>query len=48
MRMHGISAADFAGTIAPYGGRLLDSIEDTTYGGHWIYHRHFAVRQAES
>lgn len=47
MRMHGISAADFAGTIARYGGRLLDSVEDTTYGGHWIYHRHFAVRQAE-
>lgn len=46
MRMHPISAADFAATISRYDGRLLDSVEDTTYGGHWIYHRHFAVRQA--
>jgi SAM-dependent methyltransferase len=48
MRMHPISAADFATTIARYDGRLLDSVEDPTYGGHWIYHRHFAVRQAAS
>jgi SAM-dependent methyltransferase len=44
MRMHPISGADFAASIARYDGRLLDSVEDTTYGGHWTYHRHFAVR----
>ncbi len=48
MRMHPISADDFAATIGRYDGRLLDSVEDTTYGGHWIYHRHFAVRQTAS
>jgi len=45
MRMHAMSAADFTATIGRYGGRLLDSVEDTTYGGHWVYHRHFAVRE---
>jgi ubiquinone/menaquinone biosynthesis C-methylase UbiE len=45
MRMHAMSASEFADAVAPYGGRLVDSVEDDTYGGHWIYHRHFAVRR---
>jgi SAM-dependent methyltransferase len=46
MRMHAMSAADFEAAIGRHGGRLLDSVEDTTYGGHWVYHRHFAVRES--
>jgi SAM-dependent methyltransferase len=45
MRMHAMSADEFTAAVGRYGVRLLDSVEDTTYGGHWIYHRHFAVRQ---
>jgi SAM-dependent methyltransferase len=44
MRMHPMSTNDFQQAIGRYDGRLLDTVEDTTYGGHWVYHRHFARR----
>ena len=44
MRMHQMSTNDFQQAIGRYDGRLLDTVEDTKYGGHWVYHRHFARR----
>lgn len=43
MRMERFSDRQFARAID---GRfhLLDTIEDGSYGGHWHYHRHFAVK----
>lgn len=43
MRMQAITDDVFAGAVA---GRLtvLDTVADDTYGGHWVYHRHFAVK----
>lgn len=45
MRMHGISADDLTGALAPHGVDVVDVVEDTTYGGHWTYHRYFAAKR---
>jgi SAM-dependent methyltransferase len=45
MRMHAINADDVAAALAPYGGQVVAVEEDTTYGGHWTYHRYFAVKR---
>jgi hypothetical protein len=45
MRMHAINADDVAAALAPYGGQVVAVDEDTTYGGHWTYHRYFAVKR---
>jgi len=45
MRMHGMSASEFESAVAAYGVEVLDRVEDATYGGHWTYHRYFAVRR---
>ena len=44
MRMQAITDQDFVGAVA---GSLtvLDTVTDDTYGGHWVYHRHFAVKR---
>jgi SAM-dependent methyltransferase len=45
MRMHGMSASEFDAAVAAYDVQVIDRVEDTTYGGHWTYHRYFAVRR---
>jgi SAM-dependent methyltransferase len=44
MRMHGIGSAEVEGIVGGYDGTVLDRVQDPTYGGHWTYHRYFAVR----
>jgi SAM-dependent methyltransferase len=44
MRMHGIDRSEVAEIVTRYDGTVLDRVEDRTYGGHWTYHRYFAVR----
>ncbi|MGH3505943.1 MAG: class I SAM-dependent methyltransferase [Nocardioidaceae bacterium] len=46
MRMHAITAGDVAAALAPHGLDVVATEEDTTYGGHWTYHRYFAVKRA--
>jgi ubiquinone/menaquinone biosynthesis C-methylase UbiE len=47
MRMQQMSAATFADALRPWGVDVLDRVEDSTYGGHWTYHRYFAVKRAD-
>ena len=46
MRMHGISDAEISSVLRPAGLDLLDRVPDETQGGHWTYHRYFAVKRA--
>lgn len=46
MRMHAITADDVAAALAPHGLDVAATEEDTTYGGHWTYHRYFALKRA--
>jgi len=45
MRMEGLTDHDFVTAVA---GSLdvLETVNDDTYGGHWIYHRHYAVKRS--
>lgn len=45
MRMEGMTAEDFAAALEPAGVDVAASSEDTTYGGHWSYHRYFALKR---
>lgn len=45
MRMHGIGATEIEEIVARHDSAVLDRVEDPSYGGHWTYHRYFAVRQ---
>lgn len=44
MRMQAVSDAQFARAVA---GSLtvLDTAADDSYGGHWVYHRHYAMKR---
>lgn len=44
MRMTSVSAQQVASAFAPHGVQVRDRVEDLTYGGHWTYHRYFAVK----
>ncbi len=46
MRMHGISQEAMAAALDDAGLVLLNSVPDLTQGGHWSYHRYFAVKRA--
>jgi 2-polyprenyl-3-methyl-5-hydroxy-6-metoxy-1,4-benzoquinol methylase len=45
MRMHGIRSAEVGAILAAHDVDVLDRVEDPSYGGHWSYHRYFAVRR---
>jgi SAM-dependent methyltransferase len=45
MRMHGMDAPEIADIVAAYDADVLDRVEDPSYGGHWTYHRYYAVRR---
>jgi SAM-dependent methyltransferase len=45
MRMHGMAAGVVEDIVDRHDGKVLDRIEDPSYGGHWTYHRYFAVRR---
>jgi ubiquinone/menaquinone biosynthesis C-methylase UbiE len=45
MRMEGMTAEDFAAAVQPAGVDVVASLEDTTYGGHWSYYRHFGLKR---
>jgi 2-polyprenyl-3-methyl-5-hydroxy-6-metoxy-1,4-benzoquinol methylase len=47
MRMQAISDGAFASVVGD-SVDLLDTLVDQTYGGHWVYHRHFAVKRPSS
>ncbi|MBT9257026.1 class I SAM-dependent methyltransferase [Phycicoccus sp. MAQZ13P-2] len=44
MRMQAFDPRRVRAVLAAAGLEVLDVVEDTTYGGHWVYHRYFAVR----
>lgn len=46
MRMQAVSADDLAASLGHHRVVVLDRVEDRTYGGHWSYHRYFAVKRA--
>lgn len=46
MRMHGLSGDDVATALRGSGVEVVDVTEDLTYGGHWRYHRYYAVGRA--
>jgi SAM-dependent methyltransferase len=45
MRMHGMAAAEATTILAAHDVDVLDRVADPTYGGHWTYHRYFAMRR---
>lgn len=45
MRMEPISAEKIAEMWASWSVEVLDRSADETYGGHWTYHRYFAVKR---
>jgi SAM-dependent methyltransferase len=45
MRMHGIDADEVSSALAPVGLEVCDVQEDHSYGGHWTYHRYFALKR---
>lgn len=46
MRMHGMSGDEMASVLGGAGLDLLDRVPDESQGGHWTYHRYFAVKRA--
>jgi SAM-dependent methyltransferase len=45
MRMHGMAAADVTTILGGHDVEILDRVADPSYGGHWTYHRYYAVRR---
>ena len=45
MRMHGMAMAEATTILAAHDVDVLDRVADPTYGGHWTYHRYYAVRR---
>jgi len=46
MRMHGLSGDDVAAALRTSGVEVVDVTEDLTYGGHWRYHRYYAIARS--
>ena len=44
MRMSALSASDVRSAIEGTGGRLVGSLDDDSYGGHWHYTRYYVTR----
>ena len=44
MRMQAVTDAQFSSTVAG-SLTLLDTVADDSYGGHWVYHRHYATKR---
>ena len=44
MRMSALSAADVRAAVEGTGGRLVGSLDDDSYGGHWHYTRYYVTR----
>ena len=44
MRMQAVPAETVATAFARYGVQVRDRVEDTSYGGHWRYHRYYGVK----
>jgi ubiquinone/menaquinone biosynthesis C-methylase UbiE len=44
MRMQAVTDVQFAHTIGS-SLALLDTVSDDSYGGHWVYHRHYATKR---
>jgi ubiquinone/menaquinone biosynthesis C-methylase UbiE len=44
MRMQAVSDAQFTRTVADK-MTVLDTVADDSYGGHWVYHRHYATKR---
>ena len=45
MRMHPFAQEDLVATLAAQGVDVLDRVEDASNGGHWTYHRYFALKR---
>jgi len=45
MRMHGTSAREMSEVLEAAGMEVVDRVADETQGGHWTYHRYFAVKR---
>jgi SAM-dependent methyltransferase len=43
MRMTGMPPKVMRGVLAGTGARVVETVEDRAYGGHWIYDRHYLV-----
>jgi SAM-dependent methyltransferase len=48
MRMSRMTARDVENAIAGTGAKLVASIDDDSYGGHWHYTRYFVVADGET
>jgi len=46
MRMHGFPEADLVAVLDTAGVDVIDRVPDLSQGGHWTYHRYFAVKRA--
>ena len=45
MRMHAFPQDDLVATLAAHGVDVIDRQQDATNGGHWTYHRYFALKR---
>ncbi len=45
MRMHGVPEAEVVALLESAGMDVLDRVPDESQGGHWTYHRYFAVKR---
>lgn len=46
MRMHGFSEPEVVDLLEAAGMDVLDRVPDHAQGGHWTYHRYYAVKRA--
>lgn len=46
MRMHGVPVAEMVARLEAAGMDVVDAVPDDEQGGHWTYHRYFAVKRA--
>jgi ubiquinone/menaquinone biosynthesis C-methylase UbiE len=44
MRMQAMSGRWFDRVVTAAGGRVIDAVEDASYGGHWVYTRYLVER----
>jgi SAM-dependent methyltransferase len=45
MRMHAVPEAEMVAALEAAGMDVLDRVPDQGHGGHWTYHRYFAVKR---